>query len=143
MAKRNLQKLPDHFFVVTGKLLNLVFQALRPAEFEKVAQATGFGSFEELVASLTDSILFQGWTDKDVKGHLKMLNGEVGDEAIEAFLSWMGGDGGDFDIQPTAAEFFSMVDAAFETFLNSDWEGESGTEIATSLSEISGKEAPV
>lgn len=135
--------LPNHKFVVSGDLLNQFIQALRPAQLVSVSKSNGFGSPEELIASLSSRALFQGWTDDSVKGHLASLHKVVEESDIEAFFDWFGEFGGDFDIEPMAAEFFAMVEDAFETFLESGWKSECGTVIAIPQSEISGKEAPV
>lgn len=108
-----------------------------------MAKSNGFGSREELIANLSSCALFQGWTDDSVKGHLQFLHKGIEESTLQAFLNWFGEFGGNFDIEPTAAEFFALVEAAFESFLESGWEGECGTVFATPQSEISGKEAPV
>ena len=129
--------------VINGKHLNRFLLALPRQELDRASMAAGFESALEFVAVLKASVLFQGWTEDSIKGYLVFQHKDLEETTFDAFFEWFGDSGGDFDIEPTAAELFSMVDSAFEVFLNSRLEHPSGTEIAPTGGEISGNKGPV
>lgn len=143
MSHPALPPIPGHFIILHGDTLTRFFEALPRPELEQASKAAGFDSAEALLTSLTSSVLFQGWTEDSIKSYLAFRHQGFQESTIDAFFPWFADSGGEFDIEPTAAELFAMVDSAFDSYLETLTEAPSGTGIATPTGEIQGMEALV